>query len=197
MAIGHAITAVAERSATSVSSARRLPTLPAADADGGAVTMSHLPDEQRTFAQIIDSCRSRYESAPNELKKSAIRAERRTELANAITENRIENWRGGLVAAGTQSDGKAYVEIRIDGSRHATFKTWSNALSDIGSGTLVESSSPLYASLADLSPGDRVTFSGELLASPRDHFKECSLTEAGSMEEPSFLVRFSNVSKSR
>ncbi|HEY1785462.1 MAG TPA: hypothetical protein VGG30_07930 [Pirellulales bacterium] len=197
VAIGHAITVAADHNASSVSSGGWPRTPLVAHADDPAVALSHLPNEQRSLAQIVDSCRGRYESAPNELKKSAIRADRRTELANAIADNRIENWRGVLVAAGTQSDGKAHVEIRIDGSRHATVKTWNNALSDLGSGTLVEISSPLYASLADLSPGDHVTFSGELIASPRDHFKECSLTEAGSMEEPSFLVRFSKVSKSR
>ena len=95
----------------------------------------------------------------------------------------------------TNSEGKATIEVKLEGSQSVVVQTWNNALSDHGSDTLIDNKSPVYNKISEMSEGDRVVFSGEFLSDDRVGIREASLTEAGSMTSPGFIVKFSDVTK--
>jgi hypothetical protein len=83
----------------------------------------------------------------------------------------------------TTGDGKAYIEIEISPGIHV--KTWNNALSDVADDTLIDQNSPVFSAVADLGVGDAVTFSGAFVSAKEDFVREASMSESGSMSEPS------------
>jgi len=95
----------------------------------------------------------------------------------------------------TTSKGKAIFTIEIEGTG-IKMGTINNEFSDLFDNTLIEQSNPLYNAIAELQKGDKVIVSGSFLnSSARDYVEEYSMTEAGSMKTPDFLVRFTNVQK--
>lgn len=149
------------------------------------------PKEQLSFEKIVNEFIVLYKKADNELKKSAIRTDRKNKLKNSEISHKITNWIGTLVDLSTNSDGKAYITVRI--LPDIEIKTWNNALSDIADNTLIEQSSELYNKLMNMKKGQRVKFSGMFVLSGDDFFKETSMTESGAMESPEFLFKFSDV----
>ena len=83
--------------------------------------------------------------------------------------------------------------MSIAGRNPFAIKTWNNALSDIFDETLIENGSELYNAIADLSKGDKVVFSGTFASDERDFIREASVTERGSMTDPEFILKFSDV----
>jgi hypothetical protein len=73
-------------------------------------------------------------------------------------------------------------------------QTWNNALSDIEDDTLIDPKSALFAKASALSVGQEVTFSGAFRPYTTDCIREGSLTLSGSITEPEFIFRFSDVS---
>lgn len=154
-----------------------------------------LPQSQLAFIQKVESFYPLYDEAPNELKKSALRKQRKDALASLVSSRRVSEWIGTLKDMQTNSEGKAFIEIKLDGAESITIKTWNNALSDIIDETLIENGSELYNSISDLSVGDKVVFSGTFASDERDYIREASITERGSMMDPEFILKFSDVRK--
>ena len=100
---------------------------------------------------------------------------------------------------GTTSDGYAYLCIRLSGSDNVKVCTWDNGISDIGAETLIRQDNPLYQELSEHATGDVVTFSGQFLIGlgSRDYPTEKSVTEEGSMTDPDYLMRFSEIHPNR
>jgi hypothetical protein len=160
-----------------------------------AVPETALPDTrppvQRAFSDVVEQYRGKYKAAGDELLKSRVRTARATALNEALPALTVAGWQGRITALGTTGDGKAYVSIEIGPKLEV--KTWNNALSDAGDQTLIPQGTPLYDALSHRAKGDAVEFSGTLLRSGPDFIKETSLTEAGSMEAPEFLIKLSAV----
>jgi len=155
-----------------------------------------IPASQAAFIEAVDSYIARWEDAENELKGSAIRAERSRAIRQALSGLAVQGWVGGLRDMGTDGEGKAYVAINLEGPA-AKVATWNNAISDVMDDTLILPSPPLFASLAELSKGDRVRFDGTFVrrSDSQDYIAECSLTRQGSMTTPDFLMRFSRIKR--
>ncbi len=157
-----------------------------------------IPESERNFIDAVESYYDKYESAPNELKKSTLRMERQKEIKNILKSVNINNWVGNLRNTGTNSKGKAYIEITLANSK-IRVETWNNGVSDAFDNTLIPNGSTVYNQIAELSKGDMVVFSGKFLKDSDgkglDYIKEMSLTENGSMTKPEFLFIFSNVEK--
>jgi hypothetical protein len=98
---------------------------------------------------------------------------------------------------GTNSDGKAYISIRLSGSESIVVKTWNNAISDFEDETLINQGTSMYSALSELSERTSVTFSGDFIPDAKDHIKEASLTEEGSMTEPEFLIRLRTIKQNQ
>jgi len=142
------------------------------------------PETQLQFLAAIEAAVARYDAAENELKKSSVAKERARELAGLLPGGDASAWVGVLEAMGTNGDGNAHVTIRIGGD--AVVKTWNNAISDASDRTLIAHGSALYTALADLRLGTPVVFTARLL-------RETSLTEAGGMQAPEFVARFTSI----
>ncbi len=157
----------------------------AARAEEKTVTVN-MPKAQIETLQAIEDGRVAYGSCPNELKCSTVKKERNRQVVKATSRGKIAGWFGQIAGLETTGNGEAIVIIAVP-DRKVTFGTWNNGFSDVSDRTLIKSGSNLYEKLSDMSEGQWVKFSGRLV-------RERSLTEAGSMDEPAFIVRFSDIS---
>jgi len=151
------------------------------------------PRTQVAFARAVESVKSEYAAAPNELRKSAVRTRRGALIRSALGGSRaVTSWVGRLRRMQTNSEGRAMIVVELDGT-NGTIETWNNALSDMMDNTLIPQSSPVYSALSDMAVGQTVLFSGSFLRDERDYAREASMTEAGSMSSPNFILRFRSV----
>lgn len=153
-----------------------------------------LPNTETMFITTIESFHGPYDNAENELKKSALRSQRRDKIRAVLQSRDVSRWIGKLKLMKTNSEGKAYVTIQLPDTR-IEIKTWNNGLSDVIDNTLIPNGSALYKKIADLKMGDIVSFSGRFAASDSDYIEESSMTESGSMQTPEFIMVFKDISK--
>ena len=154
-----------------------------------------IPQDQALLIEKSESFYDSYMNAPNELKKSSIRTDRKTAIQEVLSSRKVEHWVGVLTEMRTNTEGKAFITIKLAGSSNVVVKTWNNSLSDFDSNTMIASDSPLYAIISELAIGDTVVFSGQFLSDDRDYIKEGSLTEQGSMTAPEFIIQFTDIKK--
>nr|WP_278376829.1 hypothetical protein [Brucella anthropi] len=153
-----------------------------------------LPVNQTDFVAVIEKYAEQFRKASNELQENALRDQRRAAMMDALnSEPVIEGWKGTLQKLETNTEGKAIISVRL--SPAIKLVTWNNALSDLADRTMIEKGTPLYTTLANMSVGDAVEFSGSFLSSGQDGVRETSLTIRGAMTAPDFLFRFSDISK--
>ena len=154
-----------------------------------------LPAKQLAFHEAVEPYYDSYWDAPNELKKSALRTQRKGDIKQALGGSRtVSGWVGTVKTMGTNSEGKAYVTIQLKDSK-IRVKTWNNGLSDISDGTLIAQGTSMFNQVAELSKRDEVVFSGKFRSSDMDYAKESSLTESGSMTSPEFIFKFTDIQK--
>lgn len=163
---------------------------------GCSLAGSSLPPGQVALCNAADAGAKSYRgTSGNEIQRTALRDARRAALQEAVPSLHVEGWEGTVDEVTTTFDGKATLSIKLPCT--AEVKTWNNTFSDSmdGNSTLVAKGSPLYARLATLSRGTKVRFSGDFIRdSGKDYLRESSVSEAGSMTDPEFIFRFSDVS---
>lgn len=142
------------------------------------------------FCQVLEQHAKLYREAPNDLKRSALRAARAKALLAAVPGGRVLRWRGTIKTLTTTGQGKAVVELTLPCGDFG-MGTWNNELSDIGYGSLIPIDSPSFQSLSNMAPGTEVRVDGKLLndLDGLDGFGEVSLTEQGSLTGGFFLIR--------
>lgn len=154
------------------------------------------PEYEKNFIKTVESHYEKYNNSDNELKKSAVRTERKKELA-ALVKRNPKDWIGTIKDMGTTGKGNAYVSIKLpDSNIILTTEETELGQSLSSAKTLITHGEKVYNDLAELSKGDKVRFTGFFVKSERDHIYENSLTEEGSMMEPEFLFKFSSISSS-
>ena len=152
------------------------------------------PNAQLRFEQVVTQHRRDFNSASTDLQRSNLRASRQRAIQQ-LDFTTADNWAGTIVSIGTNRAGKAHVTIEL--CKNVFVGTYNNALSDIGSNTLIDNNTDMFRTLSTLNIGDKVRFSGTFFvrsANP-DHFSEMSLTLRGTMRTPTFLMRFTNISR--
>ncbi len=163
-------------------------------ATGGSPRQDPSPNEE-AFCTIVREFAQQYRSLSerdgNELRLAELRSGRAEALRQAMGTTQISSWTATLTKPRTTGDGDAVVQVRLPCG--ATLKTWNNAMTDEGSGTLIAHDSPLYGTLAKLHEDQLVVIDGHLFQGARDGFTELSFTELGSMLHPEFLFRFLNI----
>jgi hypothetical protein len=150
-----------------------------------------MPADEIQFISAVEKYVSSFREAKNELQQSALRDQRKNEIAKTISGRAVSSWVGKINQLETNTEGKAILSIRI--SPDIEIKTWNNALSDINASTLINKGSSLYSSLFELSRGQQVEFSGSFFSSQTDYVEETSMTIQGSMRNPEFLFKFKSV----
>ncbi len=128
-----------------------------------------------------------YRNASNEIKKSEIFRNANEWRAAFAKQNGlgIVSWQGVITdISTTQGGGLAAVSVK---SEFLGFRIF------FRSGMRIEKGSGLYAMIEPLREGAAVVFSGKFVPDDVKGYKEISLTERGSLDEPEFLVDFTEI----
>lgn len=153
---------------------------------------AQVPSSQREFITVVEAGRSAYRAGANDMQKGASRPARAKAICSALGSSRVvSDWVGQVYKLSSNGDGKGVLSIKI--APEVTVATWNNSMSDIGHQTLIESDSVLFRTASALSQGQWVKFSGTFRPSSVDCILESSITLAGSLTEPDFVFRFSDV----
>lgn len=148
------------------------------------------PNPQQKFLGVIDDGRESFDAAANDVQRQDAQATRDQQLCQTLDSGNFSGWVGDVTEI-IAADGMA--GLTIDIGDNVEMGTWNNSFSDIGDDTLVSSDSPLYSSISKLSEGDTVKVSGTFSVSAGDCVRESSMTDAGTMNTPDFIVRFTSI----
>ena len=172
------------------------PTAPNAATGAAGQRDFPIPEAQRNFTAMIGEFIPLYNGQDTEVRKTNIRFQRKDAIEKYFGGNfGFRGWIGNVERLTTETDGRAALSIKLLGSNVA-LTTWNNSVSDLFSeSTMISRNDPLYSSLMQIREGDTVTVSGSFLTAPnrQDYAEEASLTEAGSMANPEFVVRFTSI----
>jgi WD40 repeat protein len=151
------------------------------------------------FVKLVESFASRYQAA-HPLKKADLRDARREALRKALQGTRVVGWVGTLTEINRAYSSRSRVEgaeIRVRLAGSAVVSLTNKRASAFSDDAVIPRGSRPYNELAELREGDTITFSGEFFAGAqeRHYLEETSWTDDGSMSEPWFVFRFTDVSK--
>ena len=152
-----------------------------------------LPSDQTRFIEAVTKARSQFIAAANELAAGGLRNSRQQAVCNALQGNYVSGWIAKVADQSTNGDGKGVVTLEL--APNLQVSTWNNAVSDFSDKTLIDPDTSLFKSLAAMRKGDTVRFSGDFFQSKVDCVREMSVTLAGSMRSPVFVMRFSSIRK--
>ena len=143
------------------------------------------PNSQQNFELLRTGKLSAYDSAINEIQKSAVFNKANDDLVRMISAQgqHLLNWVGKVDSLTTSHAGKeAYVKIKS--SNGAIYRMKEDAIAG----------SKIYQQISSLHEGQLVKFSGILNNNDSSPEKwETSLTERGSLESPEFSVNFESI----
>ena len=158
-----------------------------------AIETPPYPPIEKQFIEIVSKAQQESHNADNDMMRGGIKNVRDKALCSLFTNLSIENWIGKIKSLDANSDGKGVLEIEI--AQSIVIKTWNNSLSDISDNTLLDPSSKLFQSLSLMKRGNKVQFSGRFFNGIEgDCIEEGSLTLTGKINEPEFILSFSDVS---
>lgn len=149
---------------------------------------------EQQFVDLIQDYASRYKTANNDMAKGAVRYSRAQAICSLMAETAATDWRGKIEKLSSNGEGKGVLSLQI--SNNIEIKTWNNALSDLSDQTLIIPGTTLHNNVVTMRPGQSVIFSGTFIRSKDDCFREGSMTMDGSMVDPEFVFKFTNVTLS-
>ena len=152
---------------------------------------SQGPDEQRQFVSTFQRAIDDYNEASTELQAANALNVRDAELCTITSQGQVDDWIGVVESVGANGDGKGVLAIEI--APDLVLKTWNNAFSDIGDGTLIEPSSELFEKVLPLEGGETVRFSGRFVGGSNHCLKDSRLTDNGRATDPDFIIKFRDV----
>jgi hypothetical protein len=155
--------------------------------------LANRPADQTAFIEAVERGQAGAKSAANDMQKGGAKAARDKEICAALKGMVVRDWTGTLTTIDSNSDGKGVVSIRI--ANDVYVKTWNNALSDIGTNTLLEPGSSLFNKISGFKTRTKVKFSGNFFNSNEDCIKESSLSLDGKLKKPEFIFKFTDVSE--
>lgn len=152
---------------------------------------SLMPDSQRAFMTAVRRGMDAYKAGQNDMAKGASRPMRAREICGALRSGRADGWVGTVYSLSSNGDGKGVLTIYL--GENIYVKTWNNSVSDSFDHTLIEPDTALFSKASALREKQAVAFSGAFSKDSTDCFRESSMTISGSMTEPEFIMRFSQV----
>jgi len=160
----------------------------AAAAKAGSPTM---PEAERLLVAAVEKGRAAYVAGANEMAQGAARPARAKEICAVLKDVRVTNWLGEVETLSSNSDGLGVLSIQI--AKGISIKTWNNAISDTGDMTLIDPESAVFKQAVALRKGQSVRFGGQFFRNSTDCIREGSLTLKGSLTQPEFIFRFSDL----
>lgn len=150
------------------------------------------PSSQQQFLAAIAAAREASDAATNDMQKGAALASRERTICEILPSGkRVNDWHGTIYSIKANGDGKGVLVVTLE--KDAWVSTWNNAISDIGTGTLIEPGTGLFAEVSALSPGDSVTFSGEFFTDPEGCISTQNFLLNSKISRPEFVFKFSEV----
>jgi hypothetical protein len=149
-----------------------------------------MPEPEKLLIAAVEKARAAYAAGANEMAKGAAWPARAKEICAAFKDLRVGNWLGEVETLSSNSDGLGVLSIQI---ATISIKTWNIALADVEDRTLIDPDSAVFKRAVVLRKGQRVTFGGQFFRNPTDCIREGSLTLKGSLTEPEFIFRFSDL----
>ena len=147
---------------------------------------------------MIESFIPRYNTADTEIRKTAVRFDRKNAIVDYLSKSgtlQFRNRVGEVNGLTTKQTERPTYQSSSDKLQQVS-KLGTIHFHDLGRNTMTACGHMVYGSLMDIKEGDEVQVSGTFLAgSPSDYLTEGSLTEEGSMISPEFIVKFSRISK--
>ena len=150
------------------------------------------PAQQTRFIQLANEARDDFANASNDLKAGAALSGRNDAMCQLLGSGQVAGWTGTVTTLDSNGDGHGIVTIEI--APDTELGTWNNAFSDIMDDTLVKPG-PLLNKLLDLEEGQNVRFSGSFRGTGGTCVNDSRLTQAGSVEDPSFIFRFADINR--
>lgn len=148
-------------------------------------------DKAQSFCRLIDRYRDRYEAAHDatELERDSLEldviAQRAKELSALLPDGMVNNWSVKIDSITPDSNGRD-VYLDLDLPCNAVLKTTPSYP--------IKSHSPLFGVVKGLRAGDNIIVTGSLIAGGGKHgFKEMSITDSGSMDEPEYALRITKI----
>ena len=158
------------------------------EAEDSQERASNFPIDQQDFISTFEEYLVLYNDAGTELQAANYLNERDSALCRITNQGRVEDWIGYVERVGANGDGYGVLEIEI--SDDLILKTWNNAFSDIGDGTLIEPSSSLFDRILPLQGGELVRFSGQFMDGSNHCLKDSRLSDYGRANDPDFIFKF-------
>jgi hypothetical protein len=152
---------------------------------------AHVPDAQKQLIQAVEKARSDYAAAANDMARGGTRAVRAKAVCAALKGKSGIVWIGKVTKLSSSSEGHGVLSVSI--GKDVTFKTWNNSFSDYKFATLIDPDSSLFEKVSKLKEGAIVKFTGKTFADKADCVNEASMTLGGSMAEPEYIFRFTDV----
>ena len=156
------------------------------------VNTNIAPSVQVEFETSRNKFYNSYESAPNEIKKSAIFIQSRLNTCEFEKKygRSFKDWVGVIDDILTDQGGDEITIFRI--------KSEAQGRTIYYEATSIKKDSTLYNKIAEFKEGDNVYFSfvfneEAFSTNEKECFDESSLTELGSLDEPEFNVTYTNV----
>ena len=149
------------------------------------------PEQQSMFNGAIEKFREAFRTAPNEMAAGAQRPKRGKAICAIVGKGAVKNWVGFVEEVSSNGDG--YGVLTLQTGNGIKIGTWNNSLSDAGDNTLIDPDSAVFEQAVTLSVGQAVKFSGKFVRDKVDCVRDRSLTQAGSMEEPEYVMRFTAI----
>ena len=146
---------------------------------------------QKEFCRINKKYIDLSRETNKQLKLQLYKRKRKKELSKLNHD--FSKWEGSIQSIDSVGDEHAYVSISV--CSNVSIKTWNNEFSDMFDGTLIHIDSELYEQILEFENGLEVITSGKFLSSDTDFFKETSITDKGSLNEPEYLVNFKLIQK--
>lgn len=148
-----------------------------------------LPAAQEAFSKRVAKAAAEFDATDNELRMTKAITDRNKALCKA-TGGSFKGWKATVTDVGSTGDGYGYFSVIMEDD--IELSTWNNALSDIGSDSLIKPTNKLFDTLLDLSSGDTVTVSGSFL---RDDscVMTSNVTEVFDASSPDFKVNFTSI----
>lgn len=153
--------------------------------------------DQVAFHAKLGELKNEYNAVDGEMQKSKVYRDLKSFMMSYLNGGSFSNWEGIVDTIGTNEGGKkAYLEINSDAGGYAiAYATWNNELSDIADNSMISLGSGMYKQLEAVKEGDSVVFSGSFVRDDTRGFGEQSITEAGFVTDPKFVIRFSSIKK--
>src|SRR5712675_2562113 len=151
--------------------------------DPKIASAADMPVQQQRFLSIISDFAQKYETAPNDMAKDALRQQRARAICGIINDLTVTNWVGTVNTLPGIDQGSGVLAVSLD--KRSTIGTWNKKYD-----TLIKA---VHDAAIQLSSGQTIVFSGRFFRAKGDCITERSPTLREAMTQPNWIMRFSAI----